>query len=165
RRDDRGLLVGVGVGAEQFRKCLDELIVIGVVLVVLIAVFIIISFPIFHIVTFLGLPGEVSLVLTLIVMECLVIVPITILMMRRYLKKEREREEQRALRALDEERKRREEAEPVDFMEWFGSWDYSDNEEHLKSMSAMRRTSVVSTTTGPETPEDYYMKRWGVDRF
>ena len=138
---------------------------LGLVLVILIAVFVIISFPIFQVVNFIGLPGEVAMVLTLIVMESLVVVPITFLMMRRHLKKERQREEERALRAMAEERRKKEEGEPVDFMEWYGSWDYFDNEDHLKSMNAMRRTSVVSSTTGPESPEEYYMKRWGVDKF
>jgi len=138
---------------------------IALVLVIIVAIFFIISYPIFQVVELIGLPVELAFILTLIVMECLVIVPVTFLLMRRSLRKKAEREELQRRKAMMEEERRQEETEPVDFMEWFGSWDYSDNEEHLKSMSALRRSSSVTYTAEPESPEDYYMKRWGVDRF
>lgn len=139
-------------------------IILGLILVILaiIIVFLILIFtPFFYLFDKIGLPEDVSCCLSLLIVGALIFTPLFFIARRAYRKKKEKDEYQMIMRIL--KKRKDKEKEPVDFQEWYGSWDYFDNEEHVKKMSYMRGASSSSYQDQPEDPEYYYKKRWESD--
>lgn len=125
------------------------MIIIGIILLFL-------TFPLILLFDHIGIPVQMSCLLSLMLVFA---VPISIIILLMFLqsKKGHEKDELNNMYWALWDRKR---DKPVDFQDEYGSWDDQDGQENVRKMNPLRRKVSQHYESGPEDPEDYYRKRW-----
>jgi len=171
RKIFRGFLKGLG----EFLYILT--IVIGFCIVIafgihpvagLVVAGIVLIGPIYLMSVFLGFPVVLSIIIWTFVVFSSVVLFIVKKVRRSLDRRELDRLRQQKLNMIREEALRRNEEterEPMDFDGFMASWDYFDKEDRKRDLQSSKAVKPQLAQPTPETPEEYYMKRWGVDKF